>query len=233
MRYFMTKVNYLILQSLEELLGMDSGYVLDFSNNSFQRFIKHTIGLDIYDGEGYEAYCSKANKLRQIINTEPILKVVQLIEALINHYENIKLKDNNLSSYDKKIINDIREEIKRAKQIKRTYVIDDDLDVLFQTISTREASFNNMSSDEKLKEIANLIEHLLKKNGKFIYAELDEITMKFIDNDDVTNLRKKLQSFRHSSDESLEERKKFTRYQKEFLIEYGIVACTSIYNYLY
>ena len=28
------------------------------------------------------------------------------------------------------------------------------------------ASFNNMSIDEKLAEIANLIENMLKKNGK-------------------------------------------------------------------
>lgn len=228
----MVKIDFLIMQNMEELFEMNTGYVLDFSNNSFQRFIKHTIGLDIYEDKGYETYCSKANKLRQIINTEPTAKVVKLIGELINYYENLQLKDNNLNMYDKKIIADVRKEIKRIESLNEEYLIDDNLDVLFQNISTRKASFNNMSLDEKLKELANLIEHLLKKNGKFININLGEITLDFISNNDVKNFRNKLQPFRHSSDKSLIERKKITQLQKKFLVEYGVVICTSIYNYL-
>ena len=46
---------------------------------------------------------------------------------------------------------------------KSTYVdIDDSINQKFIEISNRQASFNNMSIDEKLAEIANLIESLLK-----------------------------------------------------------------------
>ncbi len=51
---------------------------------------------------------------------------------------------------------------------KSTYVdIDDSINQKFIEISNQQASFNNMSTDEKLAEIANLIESLLKKNSKF------------------------------------------------------------------
>ena len=50
---------------------------------------------------------------------------------------------------------------------KSTYVdIDDSINQKFIEISNRQASFNNMSTDEKLAEIANLIESLLNKNKK-------------------------------------------------------------------
>lgn len=45
--------------------------------------------------------------------------------------------------------------------------LEDAIEQKFIEISNRNASFDNMSKDEKLAEIANLIENLLKKNGKF------------------------------------------------------------------
>ena len=34
---------------LEKFLDMESGYVLDFSNKTFQEFIMDCLGIDIYD----------------------------------------------------------------------------------------------------------------------------------------------------------------------------------------
>ncbi|SDH93897.1 hypothetical protein [Proteiniclasticum ruminis] len=63
----MVRPDYRTLQSLEELLEMKSGYVLDFSNRSFETFVKEITGINIYNDKGYEEYASKANKLRQFI----------------------------------------------------------------------------------------------------------------------------------------------------------------------
>ena len=71
----MAKLKYTTKQAIEELFEMGSGYVLDFSNSSFDRFVSGVIGINIYKDEGYEEYCSKANKLRQIFDTEPNFKV--------------------------------------------------------------------------------------------------------------------------------------------------------------
>ena len=63
-------------------------------------------------------------------------------------------------------------------ELKSNYIeVDDAIDQKFIEISNRQASFNNMSTDEKLAEIANLIENLLKKNKKFITPDYTKICL--------------------------------------------------------
>ena len=63
-------------------------------------------------------------------------------------------------------------------ELKSNYIeVDDVIDQKFIEISNRQASFNNMSTDEKLAEIANLIENLLKKNKKFITPDYTKICL--------------------------------------------------------
>lgn len=38
-------------RKLERALGMGSGYVLDFSNRTFEEFIFDSVGIDIYDNK--------------------------------------------------------------------------------------------------------------------------------------------------------------------------------------
>ena len=94
--------------SLEELFEMESGYVMDFSNASFSRFIKCSIGIDIYDDPGYEAYCSKANKLRQIWEKEPDNVVGILTEEMLLYYEDMQLRQNKLTKDKRKKIEEMR-----------------------------------------------------------------------------------------------------------------------------
>ena len=229
----MANLKYTTIQSLEELFDMGTGYVIDFSNNSLQRFIKGIIDIDIYSDDGYKDYCSKANKLRQIFDKESNLKVVQLISELLNYYENYKFKNNKLTEYDKKKINDIRKDIEELrKEDDCKVIIDEDVDKLIQKISTRNAQLNEMALDEKLKELGNLIEYLLKKGKKFISLNYEHISLGFIKESDVKELRNKVQCFRHSSQESIRERIAYTEKQKQFMAEYGVVICNLIYNEL-
>lgn len=227
------KLEYMTQMSIEELLDMSSGWVLDFSNNSFGRFVKGVIGIDIYNDKGYEVYCSKAMKLRQIFENESNIKVAKLIIALLNYCEDYKSKNNTLTEYDKKKISEIKKDIEALKKEEDENISPvEELDELIQKISTRNAQFAEMPIDEKLKEIGNLIEHLLKKDKKFITLNYEYISSGFIKESDVKNLRKKVQCFRHSSQESIEERNAYTYEQKKFMIEYGIVICNLIYNEL-
>lgn len=85
-------------------------------------------------------------------------------------------------------------------ELKSNYIeIDDAIDQKFIEISNRQASFNNMSTDEKLAELANLIENLLKKNGKFITPDYTKICFDYISDDIVTSYRKKMHCFRHAT----------------------------------
>lgn len=102
----------------------------------------------------------------------------------------------------------------------------------FVGISNRQSTFNNMSTDEKLAEIANLIENMLKKDGKFISIDYSLACFDYINEDTIKAYRNKLQCFRHSSNEALEEREAFSEIQKSFLIDYGLIIIKVIDNLL-
>ena len=109
-------------------------------------------------------------------------------------------------------------------ELKSSYIHTEKwLEKKFSEISNRQASFNNMSTDEKLAEISNLIENLLKKNGKFEIHDYSKICFDYISNDTVTKYRKNLQCFRHATDEAIVERNSYSEEQKNFFINYGLI----------
>lgn len=71
---------------LEKYLGMGSGYVLDFSNRTFQEFIFENIRIDIFDAKYASASGSKANRLRAFWKKEPNYLVGKLIEDFIEYW---------------------------------------------------------------------------------------------------------------------------------------------------
>lgn len=52
-------------QILEDLFGMKSGYVLDFSNRTFKEYIFDTLGIDVYERYA-EGNLSKAKIMRRL-----------------------------------------------------------------------------------------------------------------------------------------------------------------------
>lgn len=74
-------------QYFENLLGMGSGYVMDFSNGSFQNFVWDAAGVNIYD-EAYEYRGpSKANHLRALWETAPDHIVGKVLDELLDYWE--------------------------------------------------------------------------------------------------------------------------------------------------
>lgn len=119
---------------IEDFLEMESGYVLDFSNNTFERFIHDSINLEIYEGKGYEEYCSKANKIRQILKKEPDSQVAQLLEDLVEYksYRNNKraeLLGKEISEFDEKLEQKIKKIIQRMKKIEGNMQMKPSLDL--------------------------------------------------------------------------------------------------------
>lgn len=108
--------------------------------------------------------------------------------------------------------------------------VDDVIDQKFIEISNRNASFNNMSTDEQLAEIANLIEHMLKQNGKFISLNYSSVCFDYLDEADITSYRKKMHCFRHSTAEAIAERKAYTDEQKSFFVDYGLTIIKVIHS---
>lgn len=113
-------------------------------------------------------------------------------------------------------------------RVSNTVVPGTSIDEQFRRISTRDASFNEMKIDEKISEIANLIENLLKENGNYIKLDYQKVSFEYISGNDIKRYRKQIQCFRHASETSIQERNKFTDLQKQFLIEYGLLICKTI-----
>lgn len=70
-------------RGFEDLFGMSSGYVLDFSNDRFAEFFRDTLRIDIYAPK-YSGYGdSKAKRLRAFWDTEPDALVGQALSELL------------------------------------------------------------------------------------------------------------------------------------------------------
>lgn len=119
----------------------------------------------------------------------------------------------------------------------KNYAISGDLDEIFERISVSQKGFNSMGNREKLANMCNMIEHLLKKpNGRFITLTDEQVERYFhgfIDNQDITNFRSLTQCYRHVKDgeggdlqmrEELEEK-------EEFLIFYGLSILEPLVKY--
>jgi hypothetical protein len=70
-------------RSLERMLDMGSGYVLNFSNRTFDEFVTDSVGKSIYDSKYDYGSGSKANRLRGFWTIEPNHIVGKLLEDLI------------------------------------------------------------------------------------------------------------------------------------------------------
>ena len=104
----MASLSFREKSKLEALLGMESGYVLQFSNSSFARFIGDVCNIDIYNGKGYEEYASKANKLRQIWNNENDLIVGNLLNGLLDEYVDYKQRIDEYHPSDEHDVGEMR-----------------------------------------------------------------------------------------------------------------------------
>ncbi len=81
----MAELNLSERQALEKGFGMGSGYVLDFSDRTFEEFIHDSVGRNIYDAKYAGNGQSKAKRLRAFVKIEPNHVVGKLIADLVEH----------------------------------------------------------------------------------------------------------------------------------------------------
>lgn len=106
----MAKLPYRIKRDLERLLDMEAGYVLNFSNRTFAEFIDDTVSIDIYNGDFYKnEHCSKANKLRLLINRENDYIVGKVLNELLILSRQSMWNDNNLNYNDERTFEELIE----------------------------------------------------------------------------------------------------------------------------
>ncbi len=108
--------------------------------------------------------------------------------------------------------------------------VNDSINKKFIEISTRKESFNCMRTNEKIAEITNPIENMLKQEGRFVIPEYEKVCCGFINDAIVKSYRKKMQCFRHCTDEAIAERETYSEAQKTFLIDYGLTIVKAIHE---
>jgi len=110
--------------------------------------------------------------------------------------------------------------------------IPNEIEETIKVISTRGANFDTMEIDEKLGLLNNLIENLLKKDGRFRSLNYDDVFFGYFSEDDVKNFRMKTHCFRHGDVQAVTDRKKYSQREKEFLADVGIFMSVNIHRYI-
>lgn len=82
----MSDLSFLEKGSFESLFGMGSGYVLDFSDRTFQEYIGETTGINIYDEKYNFRSGSKANRLRGLWKVETNYVVGKVMGSLLEYW---------------------------------------------------------------------------------------------------------------------------------------------------
>jgi hypothetical protein len=100
----MSDLSFLEKHALEKLLGMGSGYVLNFSDRTFQEFVVDTVQKNIFDDKYRIGSGSKANCLRGFWKTEPNHIVAKLLKALIEYSCDPNNTESNAYSEGMRII---------------------------------------------------------------------------------------------------------------------------------
>lgn len=82
----MSSFKMLERQCIEELFGMGSGYVLDFSNPTFSEFFRESARIDIYSEKYAINGDSKAKRLRAFIELESDVLVGRVLFDLVEYW---------------------------------------------------------------------------------------------------------------------------------------------------
>jgi uncharacterized protein (TIGR02391 family) len=141
---------------LEDILGMSTGYVLDFSNTSFSVFFAD-LGIDIYDNVKYPNHAmsdSKANRLRAFWKHADNEQVAKSINALADYVDAKRLNPNpNTKDFDKLT----NEHVERLHQIaKRINTKPDSIHIVTPQVSNASVAGDNI----KIGIHAEIYEHI-------------------------------------------------------------------------
>jgi len=85
---------------LETLFEMGSGYVLNFSNKTFEEFVFDSTGLNIYDNKYEFGSGSKANRLRKFWSVESNQTVAKLLTDLLEYKNEFEIPLEQIKALD-------------------------------------------------------------------------------------------------------------------------------------
>lgn len=160
----MAKINMIDKQLLEDAFGMQTGYVLDFSDASFKKFFED-FGINIDNPKYFVNGTSKANRLRTFWGIEDNELVAETINAMADMKINKDLSilaRGHVSSQAKDIMEARRIQLNKAKEIAGRLSEN-------KTIFRKNATVENNLSLSICPEIFNHIKQYLE-TGNYFHA---------------------------------------------------------------
>ena len=135
----MSSLTHIEKRYLENILGMHSGYVLDFSDRTFGEFFDE-YNIDIHDIKYQTFGTSKANKLRAFWASEPDQLVGRVLSGMLNSYEtDCDINDTEMD-LDKRLLEKVHGIIGRLTS--QSAVSDSSMKILIDYANSRD--FNNL-----------------------------------------------------------------------------------------
>ncbi len=83
----MAVLTHIERQKLEKALGMEGGYVLSFSNRTFEEFFHEVVGIDICHSKYQSGSGSKANRMRTFWDVGSPKEILALLEGMLEAWE--------------------------------------------------------------------------------------------------------------------------------------------------
>jgi len=106
----MSELSSIDKMKFEKLFEMGNGYVLNFSNKTFQEFILDNVNIDIYNERYDYASGSKANRLRAFWTKESNFIVGKLLDRLLEYWKLQKqLNSQETTQVEKELFSDCKE----------------------------------------------------------------------------------------------------------------------------
>lgn len=102
----MADFSFIEKNRFEKLFGMGTGYVLNFSDRTFQEFVGDIMGVDIYDEKYNYKSGSKANRLRGYWAEESNYNIGKLLEKMLELWLSLtqtgelEAKDGDTANYE-------------------------------------------------------------------------------------------------------------------------------------
>lgn len=158
----MTSLKTIEKKLFEDILGMASGYVLDFTNNTFAEFFRDTVNIDIYADKYSFNGDSKAKRLRAFWEVEPDSVVGIVLSELLEVWKYENLKSGNTTNDAQ-----YKEGKKIADRLLGKQSKEEDLEKRFLDKDFGEMSVNTLSIDSSLLPI---LENRLKEASLCLQA---------------------------------------------------------------
>ena len=95
---------------LEKALGMEEGFVLDFTNREFEDFFRDEVGIEIYSSKYEQGSGSKANRLRAFWRNEDNQLVSKALHSLIDYIKGqVSIGELDKLDYPAKLLSKVEE----------------------------------------------------------------------------------------------------------------------------